>query len=61
MDAPIIKVIPQRHYADCGVACLAMLTGVSYENALVAVAQTQPDVCIKGVWLKDLRAAARLL
>lgn len=61
MDAPIIRVIPQRHDNDCGVACLAMLLGVSYENALVAVAQVEPDVCAKGMWLKHLKAAAALL
>ena len=61
MDAPILKVIPQRHGADCGVACLAMLCGVSYENALVAVAQEQPNVCVKGVYLRELRGAARRL
>ena len=61
MDVPIIKVIPQRAPADCGVACLAMLCGVSYENALVAVAQEQPNVCVRGLWLKELRGAARRL
>jgi ABC-type bacteriocin/lantibiotic exporter with double-glycine peptidase domain len=59
MDAPIIRVVLQRHPADCGVACLAMLCGVSYENALVAIAQYQPDVCVSGLQLRDLRAAAR--
>lgn len=61
MDVPIIRVIPQRHPSDCGVACLAMICGVSYENALVAVAQVQPDVCAQGLWLRHLRAAAKLL
>jgi ABC-type bacteriocin/lantibiotic exporter with double-glycine peptidase domain len=58
MDAPIIRVVLQRHPADCGVACLAMLCGVSYENALVAVAQYRPDVCITGLGLRDMRASA---
>ena len=61
MDAPILKVIPQRHVADCGGACLAMLCGVSYENALVAVAQEQPNVCVTGVYLRELRTAAKRL
>jgi ABC-type bacteriocin/lantibiotic exporter with double-glycine peptidase domain len=61
MDAPILKVIPQRHGADCGVACLAMICGVSYENALVAVAQEQPNVCVQGVYLRELRGAAHRL
>jgi ABC-type bacteriocin/lantibiotic exporter with double-glycine peptidase domain len=61
MDAPIIRVIPQRAPADCGVACLAMICGVTYENALVAVAQVQPNVCVKGLWVRELKAAAKLL
>lgn len=32
-----IKVCPQRHDNDCAVCCLVMLTGVSYEAALVAI------------------------
>lgn len=61
MDAPILKVIAQRHENDCGVACLAMLLGVSYENALVAIAQTEPNVCARGLYFRDLTAAAKRL
>lgn len=61
MDAPIIKAIAQRHAADCGVACLAMICGVPYENALVAVAQEAPNVCITGVWTDQIVRAAKLL
>lgn len=61
MDAPILKVIPQRHAADCGVATLAMICGVSYEDALVAVAAEEPAVLTRGVHYKHLeRAALRL-
>src|SRR4029079_453431 len=60
-DAPIIRVIPQRYDSDCGVSCLAMICGVTYENALVAVAQFAPNVCISGMWLKHLESAALLL
>ena len=61
MDAPIIRVVLQRHVADCSVACLAMICGVTYENALVALAQQQPNVCAQGVYLREMRAAARSL
>lgn len=61
MDAPILRVVVQRHAMDCGVACLAMICGVSYENALVAIAQDQPNVCIVGVWCTELRRAAKRL
>lgn len=61
MDLPIIKAIYQRYDADCGVACLAMVCGVTYENALVAVAQHNPDVCMLGCWQEHLVAAAQIL
>ena len=61
MDAPILRVVTQRHSMDCGVACLAMLLGVSYENALVAIAQDAPNVCAVGIWTTELRRAAKRL
>lgn len=61
MEAPIIRVVTQRHGNDCSVACLAMLLGVSYENALVAIAQDEPDVCMNGVWARHLYRAAKRL
>ncbi len=38
-----------------------MICGVSYENALVAVAQVAPNVCAVGMWTKEIRQAAKLL
>lgn len=61
MELPIIKVTAQRFPMDCSVACLAMICGVSYENALVALAQDVPNVCATGAWQKNLTKAARLL
>lgn len=61
MEAPILRVVLQRHAMDCGVACLAMICGVSYENALVAVAQDTPNVCVSGMWTKQIKAAAKRL
>jgi ABC-type bacteriocin/lantibiotic exporter with double-glycine peptidase domain len=61
MDVPIIRIVFQRAAADCGVACLAMLLGLTYENVLVAVAQDNPDVCAEGMYLRDFRRAARRL
>ncbi len=59
--APIIRVVVQRHPADCGVATLAMLLGVSYEDALVALAAEEPAVLTRGVFTKHLEAAAQKL
>ena len=61
MDAPILRVVVQRTDMDCGVACLAMICGVLYENALCAVAQIQPDVCVKGLYQHQMIRAAKIL
>jgi len=61
VDVPILRVVAQRHTNDCGVACLAMLCGVSYENALVAVALDVPNVCWSGMWTKHFQTAAKRL
>lgn len=56
---PFLSVVIQRHGYDCGVACLAMLTGVSYEEALIA---TQlPKVMTTGMTTAQLRATAKRL
>jgi len=45
---------------DCGVACLAMICGVSYEAALIAVAKIVPDICTDGIYAnRQLKAAAK--
>src|SRR3990167_7321603 len=56
---PFITFVGQRHQADCGVATLAMLCGVSYEDALLAIGHKQ--VLTSGVALKVVRDAARKL
>lgn len=61
MELPVLKVIYQRYAKDCTVACLAMLCGVSYENALVALAQQAPNVCMTGTSAAQLKRAARRL
>lgn len=57
-----MRVISQRAEGDCGIAALAMLTGVAYEDAYVAVARIDRVARGKsGLCLKDLvQAAARL-
>lgn len=61
VDAPIIQVIVQRHESDCGAAVLAMICGVSYEEALLAIGRSVPDVLTTGVFPKDIQAAAKEL
>lgn len=61
MDAPIIRYVPQRHEGDCSVACLAMVCGVSYEQALIALGKQEPHVCKRGAWSYQMRNAAKAL
>ncbi len=56
---PFLQVVPQRHKTDCSVACLAMLLGVSYEEALLAL--HVPKVVTHGVMVRHVTAAARRL
>lgn len=37
---PEVVFVPQRESWDCGVACLAMVAGISYEAALDAIGET---------------------
>lgn len=58
MAVPFIQVIPQRHKMDCGVACLAMLLGISYEAALMAF---QHNVLTQGTTIRQLVNAGQRL
>ena len=60
-EAPILRIVLQRHDMDCAVAVLAMLCGVAYEEALIAISAEAPNVLRHGVHLRPLqRAAIRL-
>ena len=56
---PFLQVVPQRHKTDCSVACLAMLLGVSYEKALLAVRVER--VLTHGVMVRQVLAGAKRL
>lgn len=58
MYKPTLNIVVTRHPMDCGVVCLAMLCGVSYEEALMAF---RSNVCMEGVSIRQLQAAARRL
>lgn len=58
MSAPLITVVAQRHPADCGVSCLAMFLGVSYEDALIALGGEVPQILKRGVFFTELTRAA---
>ena len=58
MSAPLVVLVQQRHEADCAIAALAMLLGVSYEEVLLMV--SDPSVLQGGTWMTQLvEAAAR--
>lgn len=58
---PLVQMVAQRHPADCGAACLAMLLGISYEDALIHLCGEVPRILTRGVWFTELqRAAARM-
>lgn len=52
-------MVAQKHPADCCAAALAMLLGISYEEALVATSQIQPGVLERGLYLNELERAAK--
>lgn len=58
MHTPFLQVVPQRHTMDCSVACLAMLLGKSYEDALMAF---DYNVMREGATIRQVKAAARYL
>lgn len=61
MSTPIIRIVPQRHPADCGVAVLATYLGLSYEACLIAVGQKEPHVLEVGMWITEIVGAAKKL
>ena len=58
----MIRLVKQNGYhRDCGVACLATLFGVTYDESLVACSHVAPDVLELGMtWAQIRRAAERL-
>jgi hypothetical protein len=54
--APVIRVIPQRGDCDCAIATLAMLTGLPYEDVLIAAARKAE--CEVGMYLTQIQDVA---
>lgn len=59
-DQPIVRFVGQReaHLGDCTIAAFAMCVGVSYSEALVAIARVAPKVLREGANWRDLKRAA---
>ena len=58
VQAPFLQIVVQRHVMDCSVACLAMLLGKSYEDALMAF---DYNVMREGATIRQVKAAAKYL
>jgi len=60
-DAPIVRFVGQReeHLGDCTIAAFAMCVGVTYSEALVAIAAQAPTVLAKGANWPHLKRAAK--
>jgi hypothetical protein len=59
-DAPIVRFVGQReqHLGDCTIAAFAMCVGVTYSEALVAIAAVEPRVLTLGATWRQLKRAA---
>jgi hypothetical protein len=59
-DAPIVRFVGQReeHLGDCTIAAFAMCLGLTYSEALVAVAAIEPRVLTIGATWAQLKRAA---
>jgi hypothetical protein len=59
-DQPIVRFVAQRekHLGDCTVAAFAMCVGVTYSEALVAIAAIAPRVLTEGATWGQLKQAA---
>jgi hypothetical protein len=53
---PVIRIVPQRNDSDCAIATLAMLSGLPYEDVLIAAARTAE--CETGMYLTQIQKVA---
>jgi hypothetical protein len=60
-DAPIVRFVAQheQHLGDCTIAAFAMCLGVTYSEALVAIAAVTARVLQDGATWPQLRRAAK--
>lgn len=56
-----VKVVPQKQDMDCGVACLAMLLDLSYEDVYVEVAKVDRWRSKRGLYITQIKKVASAL
>ena len=54
--APVLRLVPQRNESDCAIATLSSLTGIPYEEVLIAAARVAP--CETGMYLTQIQKVA---
>jgi len=54
-----LSIVPQRRKMDCGIAALAMLLGVPYEDIYVAACKVAPTHHREGLNLREVQAIAQ--
>ena len=56
---PVMQLVAQREENDCSIAALASIAGVTYEDALRAVAKVDPvHMGRTGLWVRQIEQAA---
>lgn len=55
-----LSIIPQRKTMDCGVACLAMILRLAYEDVYVAVCQVDRKASRHGLAIHEIQSVAKL-
>ena len=62
MALPFVTLVIQRQHGDCGLAALAMLLGLSYEDVLAAaVTRRRPKPHVGGMYTREVTFLARRL
>lgn len=60
LEGAPLRLVAQRRKRDCGVACFAMLLGITYEEATEALAQANGPLK-KGLYNTSLQRGAEML
>jgi hypothetical protein len=62
MSLPFVNLVIQRGKADCGIASLAMLLGLQYEDVFaVAITKKYPSPHHRGMYSRQIIATAKRL
>ncbi len=61
MSRPVFQVIRQRTEEDCAIAAVAMLTGRSYEDVLVAASALDTKAHRRGLYTTQIKRLSKAL